>query len=625
MTKNLLTSLLLLFSIFTYSQNLVPNHSFENYDSSYNATIYPYFNHTYESIEDWRTEWNMFNTPDFFFQENYLFFDNIPSANLQNVISLYNTGLGVNYASEPINYAGVQSPRTGTKYIGLRSETPNVLNSFNQIVVAPYHEYIQVKLTQALEENKSYQVSFYVSLTENNLLQNNTIAGLLSQDSILELGVSPIQPSISSTAYDINNEEWTQVVETYTAQGGEEFITLGNLTLNNLTDTFILPGQFNSIYYYIDYVSVFENKTLDTTLCPNSSITLNASQGSTNHLWQDGSTDSIFIVNEPGVYWYRGNFDNISHTDTFNISYYEPLIISTIADTKICYNDSIELSATHNFSDVQYNWSTGDTTSTIFVSDANLYTLTIKNICEKQDAIIIINEISEIELELGNETVLCNNEVLILSPQNNDGQYNWQDGSEALTYSVNSTGQYWLSITNECERISDTINVQVKEKLELELGPDFGICEFPITIDVFDQGANYLWHDNSQNNFITIDSSSTIWVNVSNECESLYDTIKINHFCGCEIYIPNTFTPNNDNINDYFDIKIDPQCPLKRIEFFIYNRWGDEVFYSDNINTKWNGYYKNKLAQNGAYVYSVNYQFFGEPRKRIIGKVILKN
>lgn len=386
-----------------------------------------------------------------------------------------------------------------------------------------------------------------------------------------------------------------------------------------------MPGQFYSIYYYIDDVSVFENKTLDTTLCPNSSITLNATQGSTNHLWQDGSTDSIFIVNEPGVYWYRGNFDNISYTDTFNISYYEPLIISTIADTTICYNDSIELSATHNFSDVQYNWSTGYTTSTIFVSDANLYTLTIKNICEKQDAIIIINEISEIELELGNDTVLCNNEVLILSPQNNDGQYNWQDGSEALTYSVNSTGQYWLSITNECETISDTINVQVKEKLELELGPDFGICEFPITIDVFDQGANYLWHDNSQNNFITIDSSSTIWVNVSNECESLYDTIKINHFCGCEIYIPNTFTPNNDNINDYFDIKIDPQCPLKRIEFFIYNRWGDEVFYSDNINTKWNGYYKNKLAQNGAYVYSVNYQFFGEPRKRIIGKVILKN
>ena len=82
---------------------------------------------------------------------------------------------------------------------------------------------------------------------------------------------------------------------------------------------------------------------------------------------------------------------------------------------------------------------------------------------------------------------------------------------------------------------------------------------------------------------------------------------------------------NMFNTPDYFDIKIDPQCPLKRIEFFIYNRWGDEVFYSDNINTKWNGYYKNKLAQNGAYVYSVNYQFFGEPRKRIIGKVILKN
>ena len=114
---------------------------------------------------------------------------------------------------------------------------------------------------------------------------------------------------------------------------------------------------------------------------------------------------------------------------------------------------------------------------------------------------------------------------MVLSPKTNDGQYTWQDGSEELTYSVNSTGQYWLSIANECEIISDTIYVQIKEKLELELGSDFDVCEFPITVDIKKQEANYLWHDNSQNNFFVVDSSSTIWVNVSNECESLYDKL----------------------------------------------------------------------------------------------------
>ena len=46
--------ILLTFLIFCFaasSQNLVPNPSFEDYDTSYTATIYPYFNHTFESID----------------------------------------------------------------------------------------------------------------------------------------------------------------------------------------------------------------------------------------------------------------------------------------------------------------------------------------------------------------------------------------------------------------------------------------------------------------------------------------------------------------------------------------------------------------------------------------------
>ena len=56
------------------SQNLVPNHSFEDYDTSYIPSIYPFFNHTFKSMYEWRTEWGFFNTPDFFFRrELYLF------------------------------------------------------------------------------------------------------------------------------------------------------------------------------------------------------------------------------------------------------------------------------------------------------------------------------------------------------------------------------------------------------------------------------------------------------------------------------------------------------------------------------------------------------------------------
>ena len=124
----------------------MPNPSFEDYDSSYTATIYPYFNHTFESIDRWRSEWDMFNTPDLFFEDNYMFFEDVDPALLQMAIDLYNSsdsdnpGLGINYASSPANYAGFQYPRTGSNYIGLRAETPIVLNNNGIFSNTPYHE-----------------------------------------------------------------------------------------------------------------------------------------------------------------------------------------------------------------------------------------------------------------------------------------------------------------------------------------------------------------------------------------------------------------------------------------------------------------------------------------------------
>jgi len=620
----LLLPLLIAWCLTASSQNLVPNNSFENYDSTYSATIFPFFNRTFESIEDWRVDWPMFNTPDLFFENSYMFFEDVSPFSLSFAISLYNTGLGVNYASMPTNYAGFQYPRTGGKYIGIRSETPTSLDINGNLQDNPFHEYIQVKLNDTLEEGKSYRVSIFVSSAENNIIQNNAIDILLSEENEFELGTVPITPSISATDSTISSEEWTELTGIYFAQGGESFITIGNLDLS-ATDTFIVDGQFNSIYYYVDDVSVFENRLIDTTLCPNESIILRANPESNTHLWQDGSTDSIFTVTEEGTYWYAGTYDNIIHADTFIINYYEPLSINTISDTTICYNDSIELTVNHNFENVEYNWSTGETTNSITVSEAGQYTISVRNLCEKQADFVVINKVPKIEFELGNDTTLCNGENLLLTPQINQGQYSWQDGSSELIYTANNTDQYWLTINNECESVSDTINVKILDKLILDLGPDLEICQFPITLDVTNENAQYLWHDGSYDNSITIEDSSLVWVNVYNYCESLYDTILLNHFCGCEFYIPSSFTPNGDNINDSFKIIVDSQCQLKKYSLSIFNRWGQDIFYSENINEKWHGNYKNQLIQNGIYIYSINYQFYGEPRKRILGKVLLKN
>jgi gliding motility-associated-like protein len=68
------------------------------------------------------------------------------------------------------------------------------------------------------------------------------------------------------------------------------------------------------------------------------------------------------------------------------------------------------------------------------------------------------------------------------------------------------------------------------------------------------------------------------------------------------LYAPNAFSPNGDGVNDHFQIK---GQGVEDYNLEIYNRWGQMVFQSENINTRWNGEYRGKQAPIGTYVYQV--------------------
>ena len=95
-----------------------------------------------------------------------------------------------------------------------------------------------------------------------------------------------------------------------------------------------------------------------------------------------------------------------------------------------------------------------------------------------------------------------------------------------------------------------------------------------------------------------------------NNCEA-NDSILVTELCEPRIFIPEAFTPNNDNLNDYFEVfgkhAID-------FEMQIFDRWG-QIMYQ--INAKdiedltpsdfWDGTYKGKQVPTGAYVWIIRY------------------
>jgi gliding motility-associated-like protein len=69
------------------------------------------------------------------------------------------------------------------------------------------------------------------------------------------------------------------------------------------------------------------------------------------------------------------------------------------------------------------------------------------------------------------------------------------------------------------------------------------------------------------------------------------------------LYIPNAFTPNGDGLNDLF--RIPPGTDLRLSDFSIYNRWGERIFMTTDINTGWNGRIKGIDLSSGVYVYKI--------------------
>ena len=69
------------------------------------------------------------------------------------------------------------------------------------------------------------------------------------------------------------------------------------------------------------------------------------------------------------------------------------------------------------------------------------------------------------------------------------------------------------------------------------------------------------------------------------------------------IFIPNTFTPNGDHKNDIFKIY---GTGISSYHLWIYDRWGELLFESDQLFPSWDGTYKGQDLNTGVYVYQVD-------------------
>lgn len=91
-------------------------------------------------------------------------------------------------------------------------------------------------------------------------------------------------------------------------------------------------------------------------------------------------------------------------------------------------------------------------------------------------------------------------------------------------------------------------------------------------------------------------------------------------FFSPEVYVPNAFTANNDGLNDGFGVK---GVAINEFEISIFNRWGEKLYTSSNIDQKWIPEYRGADVQMGTYVYVIKYTDFENKIYQKTGTIIL--
>ncbi|HNF49489.1 MAG TPA: T9SS type B sorting domain-containing protein [Chitinophagales bacterium] len=236
-------------------------------------------------------------------------------------------------------------------------------------------------------------------------------------------------------------------------------------------DTFYFtqPGRYLVSYttticgVFYDSVFVYEkhiqkpNITGNLQICGQQTTTLDAGLGYETYQWLPNSetTQTITTANT-GTYIVTGFKGRCFASDTVVVqSAPLPPSFHLGNDTTYCNNFSRTLST----GDATTVWSTGATAATITVTGAGTYVATITNACGFTSDTIIIKLANSPILNLGNDTTICNSNLILHAPMNMES-YLWSTQETTSSITVNTDGTYWVVVTdsNHCQAV-DSISI----------------------------------------------------------------------------------------------------------------------------------------------------------------------
>ncbi len=363
------------------------------------------------------------------------------------------------------------------------------------------------------------------------------------------------------------------------------------------------PGRNNygGPYYpnfYFQYEKIYLGK--DTIICKGDSVRLicKAEPGS-KITWNTGDTTNAIIVKSDGIYIVNVTGYGPNRSDTIKIQTGPKFKVFIGNDTAFCRQFSHLLNTGTGFN--TYNWNTGSTATQITVNSKGIYSVKAldSNSCPSGDT-IAIDEIKKPGIKLSYDSVNC--KYVYLSTDSLKGlTYVWSTGQTQKDIKINKKG--WISITASHQFCSNKDSVYISHLAmpEVDLGIDTDLCIKDLVLKTKEQGQ-YIWSTMETRPSIVIREPGKYWLTVSRNNCTATDTINVKICEDMLYYIPDAFSPNDDNINEVFRIY---GSNIAHIEMEIFNRWGELLLKTSGKDVFWDGMYKNEFCMNGVYFYKI--------------------
>ncbi|MBI1307900.1 MAG: T9SS type B sorting domain-containing protein [Bacteroidetes bacterium] len=357
----------------------------------------------------------------------------------------------------------------------------------------------------------------------------------------------------------------------------------------------------------------FKHETLlgnDTSYCDSDFVrTLKSGYEDKQVKWSTGDTSHEIVVKDYGSYWVEVFTACGSFKDEIEI-YPTVIDIDLGNDTSVCFGQSeLKLGVKDRVFD-SYKWSTGDTTDYLNVSTAGVYSLTVgRNGCYVSDSIHVTDGATPY-FDLGSDTTICGNVDLVLAPHISGDTFQWSDGTNQSYITAKQSGKYFLTIWRKGCWYSDTISIRNIVEPKFDLGEEnILLCEASeLTFDTrLRDTINYkfLWSTGDTSPWIQVNTGGQFSVLVTNvECGfSASDQVVVTMLSeGQNFYVPNSFTPNADELNENFK-PVFQFTDVTAYHFSIYNKWGQKIFETSDPNEFWDGKFNGEYVKPDVYIW----------------------